>query len=321
MSAFIEKYRGRFGVEFICRTLGVSASAYYQRASGERSARAREDERLLARIRRIFAENYECYGVRRMHATLVRDGEQVGRDRVARLMRAAGIKGAKRRGKPWRTTIGDPTAPKRPDLVKRDFTAVAPDRLWVGDFTYLRTWEGRVYFAFIIDVYSRMIVGWQLATNMRTDLVLDALRMALATRSPGADFTLVAHSDQGSQYVSEDYTQQLDDARVLASVGTVGDAYDNALAESFVDSFKTELIRDRVWRSNTQLELAIVEWVGWFNTRRLHSSIGNRPPAEHEAEWRRLAAQPKTLSPPVTLFTLNAAGEYDPSGVVSELRY
>jgi len=321
VSAFIEKYRGRFGVEFICRTLGVSASAYYQRASGERSARAREDERLLARIRRIFAENYECYGVRRMHAALVRDGEQVGRDRVARLMRAAGIKGAKRRGKPWRTTIGDPTAPKRPDLVKRDFTAVAPDRLWVGDFTYLRTWEGRVYFAFIIDVYSRMIVGWQLATNMRTDLVLDALRMALATRSPGADFTLVAHSDQGSQYVSEDYTQQLDDARVLASVGTVGDAYDNALAESFVDSFKTELIRDRVWRSNTQLELAIVEWVGWFNTRRLHSSIGNRPPAEHEAEWRRLAAQPKTLSPPVTLFTLNAAGEYDPSGVVSELRY
>jgi putative transposase len=320
VSAFIDRYRARFGVELICRTLGVSASAYYQRASGERSARAVEDQRLTAKIRKVFAETYECYGVRRIHAALLRDGEQVGRDRVARLMRAAGIRGAKRRGKPWRTTIGDPGAQKRPDLVQRDFAAVAPDRLWVGDFTYLRTWEGKVYFSFVIDVHSRMIVGWQLASHMRTDLVLDALRMALATRQPGADFTLVAHTDQGSQYVSEDYTQQLDDAGVLASVGSVGDAYDNAMAESFVDSFKTELIKDRVWHSNTKLELAIVEWVAWFNTRRLHSSIGNRPPAEHEAEWRRLASQPKALSPPVTLFTLNAAGEYDPSGVVSELR-
>ena len=147
---------------------------------------------------------------------------------------------------------------------------------------------------------------------MRTGLVLDALRMALGTREHGADFTLVAHTDQGSQYVSEDYTQQLDDARVLASVGSVGDAYDNALAESFVDSFKTELIKDRVWHSNTKLELAIVEWVAWFNTRRLHSSIGNRPPVEHEAAWRRLASEPNTLSPAQALFTLNAAGEYDP---------
>ena len=312
MSAFIDRYRDRFGVELICRTLEVSASAYYQRATGERSARGLEDERLMVKIRKIFAENYECYGVRRLHAALVRDGERVGRDQVARLMRAAGIRGAKRRGRPWRTTISDPAAHKRPDLVGRDFTAIAPDRLWVGDFTYLRTWEGRVYFSFIIDVYSRMIVGWQLATHMRTDLVLDALRMALATRQPGADFTLVAHTDQGSQYVSEDYTQQLDDARVLASVGSVGDAYDNALAESFVDSFKTELIKDRVWHSNTKLELAIVEWVAWFNTRRLHSSIGNRPPVEHEAAWRLVASQPNTLSPAQALFTLNAAGEYDP---------
>ena len=285
MSAFIEKYRDRFGVELICRILGVSASAYYQRATGGRSARSLEDERLLAKIGKIFAENYECYGVRRMHAALLRDGERVGREQVARLMRGAGIRGAKRRGKPWRTTISDPAAQKRPDLVNRDFTATAPDLLWVGDLTYLRTWEGKVYFSFVIDVYSRMIVGWQLATHMRTDLVLDALRMALATRQPGADFTLVAHTDQGSQYLSEDYTQQLDDARVLASVGSVGDAYDNALAESFVDSFKTELIKDRVWHNNTKLELEIVEYVAWFNTRRLHSSIGNRPPVEHEAEW------------------------------------
>jgi putative transposase len=286
VSAFIDKYRDRFGVELICRTLEVSASAYYQRATGERSERSLEDERLLAKIRKIFEENYECYGVRRMHAALLRDGERVGRDQVARLMRQAGIRGAKRRGKPWRTTISDPAAEKAADLVKRDFTAVAPDRLWVGDVTYLRTWEGKVYFSFVIDVYSRMIVGWQFASHMRTDLVLDALRMALAIRQPGADFTLISHSDQGSQYVSEDYTQQLDDARVLASVGSVGDAYDNALAESFVDSFKTELIRDRVWRANTQLELAIVEYVAWFNTRRIHSSIGNRPPVEHENEWR-----------------------------------
>lgn len=294
MSAFIDRYRDRFGVELICRTLEVSASAYYQRASGERSARSREDERLTAKLRTVFAENYECYGVRRMHAALVRDGEQAGRDRVTRLMRAAGIRGAKRRGKPWRTTIGDPTAPKRPDLVQRDFTARAPDRLWVGDFTYLRTWQGRVFFSFVIDVYSRMIVGWQLTTHMRTDLVLDALRMALATREPGADFTLISHSDQGSQYVSEDYTQLLDDAKVLASVGSVGDAYDNALAESFVDSFKTELIKDRVWHSNTRLELAIMQYVAWFNTRRLHSSIGNRPPVEHEDEWR--VAQPEPIA-------------------------
>ena len=321
MSAFIDRYRGRFGVELICRTLEVSASAYYERASGERSERSIEDERLIAKIRRIFAENYECYGVRRMHAQLLRDGERVGRDRVARLMRQAGLRGAKRRGKPWRTTISDPAAEKRPDLVQRDFTAPAPDRLWVGDFTYLRTWEGKVYFAFIIDVYSRMIVGWQFASHMRTDLVLDALRMALATRQPGADFTLVAHTDQGSQYVSEDYTQVLDDHAVLASVGSVGDAYDNALAESFVDSFKTELIRDRVWHSNSKLELAIVEYVAWFNTRRIHSSIGNRPPVEHEAEWRaRNDSQPNTLSSPEALFTLNAAGVYDPYGVVSDTR-
>jgi putative transposase len=282
VSAFIAGHRERFGVEPICETLDVSASAYYERASGQLSARRIEDERLVGRIQEVYEANYECYGYRRMHGQLVREGECAGRDRIARLMRAEGIRGAKRRGKPWRTTTPDPAAQKRPDLVCRDFSACAPDRLWVGDFTYLRTWQGRLYFAFVIDVFSRMIVGWQLACHMRTDLVLDALRMALATRTPGADFTLVAHTDQGSQYVSEDYTQQLDDAKVLASVGSVGDAYDNALAESFVDSLKTELIADRVWRTNTQLELAIVEYVAWFNTRRLHSSLGNIPPIEHE---------------------------------------
>ena len=201
-------------------------------------------------------------------------------------MRREGIRGAKRRGKPWRTTIPDPQAPKRPDLVSRDFTADAPDRLWVGDLTYLRTWEGRLYFAFLIDVFSRMIIGWQLAGHMRTDLVLDAVRMALGTRQHGADFRLVAHSDHGSQYTSADYTQALDDNRVLASVGSVGDCYDNALAESFVDSYKTELIADRVWRTHSQLEIATAEYIGWFNHARLHSSLGNVPPAEYELHWQ-----------------------------------
>jgi putative transposase len=292
VSAFIDEHRERFGVEPICRSLGVSASAYYQRASGERSQRAVEDERLLARIRKIHHDNYEAYGSRRTWKALLRAGEQVGRGRVERLMRQHGIQGAKRRGKPWRTTRPDPTAHRRPDLVNRDFTATRPDELWVSDFTYGRCWEGVVFFSFVIDVYSRKIVGWQFASHMRTSLVLDALRMALAHRRHGADVALVAHSDRGSQYTSSDYTQTLDDHGVLASVGSTGDAYDNALAESFVDSFKTELISDRVWRTRSQLELAIVEWVAWFNTDRLHGALGDIPPAEFEALY---AAQEPAL--------------------------
>ena len=198
-------------------------------------------------------------------------------------MRVHEIQGAKRRGKPWRTTRPDPLAHRRPDLVQRQFTAEEPNRLWVGDLSYLRCWEGVVFFAFIIDVHSRRVIGWQLAGHMRTDLVLDALRMALGTREPGADFGLVAHTDRGSQYTSTLYTQVLDDHHVLASVGSVGDAYDNAMAESFVDSFKTELIADRVWRTKTQLELAIVEYISWFSHDRLHGSLGDIPPVEFEA--------------------------------------
>jgi putative transposase len=283
VSAFIDAHRERFGVEFICETLGVSASAYYQRASGERSARRVEDERLLERIRAVHAANYEAYGYRRTWKALLRAGEQVPRCQVQRLMREHDIRGAKRRGRPWRTTIADPNAQRPADLVERDFSAVAPDRLWVCDFTRLRCWEGVVYFAFVIDVYSRMIVGWQLAPHMRTTLVMDALRMALGLRAPGADVKLVHHSDAGSQYTSDDYTQALDDADVLASIGSVGDALDNALAESFVDSFKTELISDRVWRTHTQLEFATVEYVAWFNHVRLHSALGDIPPVEFEA--------------------------------------
>ncbi|MGH2915082.1 MAG: IS3 family transposase [Solirubrobacteraceae bacterium] len=347
MSVFIDEHRDRFGVEPICETLGVSASAYYQRATGERSARTVEDERLLGVIRSTHVANWEAYGYRKTWKALLRAGEHAPRCQVQRLMATAGIQGAKRRGKPWRTTISDPAAFRRPDLVCRDFTAQAPNRLWVGDFTYLRCWEGRIFFAFILDVFSRMIVGWQLASHMRRDLVLDALRMALGLREPGADFALIAHTDAGSQYTSQDYTQVLDDAKVLASVGSVGDAYDNAMAESFVDTYKTELIADRVWRSRAQLELQTVDWVSWYDHERLHESLGDVPPVEFEAaaapisangsvasvaprpanglRTRRLTAvgvnlgadspldavaarsQPNTSSPSETLLTLDAA--------------
>ncbi|HVA18912.1 MAG TPA: IS3 family transposase [Solirubrobacteraceae bacterium] len=282
MSAYVEEHRERFGVEPICRILGVSASAYYQRKTGERCARQIEDEWLLERIRELHEANYCAYGYRRMWKALGRAGERAGRDRVRRLMTRAGIEGAKRRGKPWRTTTPDPDARRRPDLVQRDFTARRPNELWVADFSYLRCWEGTVFFSFVIDVYSRMIVGWQFASHMRTTLVLDALQMALCTKERVNEVRLVHHSDRGSQYVSGDYTQTLADHDVLASVGTTGDAYDNALAESFVDSFKTELITDRVWRTRSQLELAIVEYIAWFNNERLHEALEDRPPREIE---------------------------------------
>ena len=282
MSRYIDEHRGRFGVEPICRTLDVSASAYYHRATGQRSERVIDDERLLGRVREVHAANYYAYGYRKMWLAMRRAGETVGRDHVKRLMRQEGIQGAKRRGKPWRTTIADPAATRSPDLVNRDFTADRPDALWVADFCYVRCYEGMVFFSFVIDVFSRRIVGWQFASHMRTDLVLDALRMALTRRQAGADVDLIHHSDAGSQYTSFAFQQVLDDHHVLGSIGSVGDAYDNALAESFVDTFKTELIADRVWRTRTQLELAIVEWVAWFNNDRLHQSLGDIPPAEFE---------------------------------------
>jgi len=282
VSRYIDEHRGRFGVEPICRILGVSASAYYQRATGVRSARQVEDERLLARIREVHEANYCAYGYRRTWKALTRAGEEAPRCRVQRLMRAQGIQGAKRRGKPWRTTTPDLAARRRPDLVNRDFTASAPNELWVADFSYLRCWEGLVFFSFVIDVYSRKVVGWQFARHMRTTLVLDALRMALSTRQRVEEVRLVHHSDRGSQYVSGDYTQTLADNDVFASVGSTGDAYDNCMAESFVDSFKTELIADKVWQTRSQMELAIVEYISWFNDSRLHENLGDRPPREIE---------------------------------------
>jgi transposase InsO family protein len=294
VSAFVEEHRARFGVEPICETLGVSASAYYERATGRRSARACEDERLLQVIRELHERNYLAYGSRRMWKALLRADEHVGRGRVERLMRQNAIQGAKRRGKPWRTTRPDPLARRSPDLVQRDFRSSRPDELWFADFTYLRCWEGLVFFSFVIDAYSRKVVGWQFVNHMRTDLVLDALRMALHQRAPGAAVALVHHSDAGSQYTSIDYTQTLDDHGVLHSIGTVGDAFDNASAESFVDSFKTELIADRVWTRRSQLELAVVEYVAWFNNERLHEALDDRPPREIEDLY---AVQREPLTP------------------------
>ena len=294
MSAFVAEHRERFGVEPICSVLGVSASAFYERASGRRSPRSIEDEQLLGRIREVHEANYCAYGYRRTWKALLRAGEDVGRDRVKRLMRLHGIQGAKRRGKPWRTTRPDPKAARPADLVQREFAAERPDQMWFADFTYLRCWEGLVFFAFVIDAYSRRIVGWQFAAHMRTTLVLDALRMALHQRTPGADVALIQHTDAGSQYTSYDYTQTLEDHGVLASIGTVGDAYDNAVAESFVDSFKTELITDRTWATRSQLELAVVEYVAWFNNERLHEMLDDRPPREVEELY---AAKKAVMTP------------------------
>ena len=283
MSAFVDERRCDFGVELICATLDVSASAYYQRATGQRSARVVEDERLLGVIGATHAANYEAYGSRRMWKALLRAGETVGRGRVQRLMAANGLCGAKRRGKPWRTTIQAADGARSPDLIERDFSASRPDEKWFSDFTYVRCWEGVVFFSFVIDCYSRMVVGWQFAGHMRTSLVGDALDMAVAARRPDRDALLIHHSDRGSQYTSAEFTGALDDHGILASLGSTSDAYDNALAESFVDSFKTELIADRPWRTRSELELAIVEWVGWFNHQRLHSSLNDVPPVEFEA--------------------------------------
>jgi putative transposase len=294
VSAFVDEHRERFGVEFICQILEVSASAYYQRAKQVPSARDVRDAWLLGEIRRVHSANYEAYGSRRMWKQLRREGIDVGRGRVERLMGRNGIVGAKRRGKPWRTTIPGPEPARAPDLLDRDFTASRPNEKWCADFTYLRCWAGVVFLSFVIDVYSRMIVAWQLAGHMRESLVEDALQMAVATRGvgPGAP-PLIFHSDHGSQYTSGGFTAALRSHGILASLGSVGDAYDNALAESFVDSFKTELIADRVFKTRDQLEFAVAPWIGWYNQRRLHSSLGDIPPVEFEAlhELRALRAQ------------------------------
>jgi transposase InsO family protein len=280
--SFIAAHRARFGVEPICRTLGLAPSSYYARKTRPPSTRSVEDARLIARIRSVHGANYGAYGSRRVWKALRRHGVPVPRCRVERLMRQHGLRGAQPGRKRRWLTIADETAPRPADLVERRFVAERPNQLWVCDLTYLKTREGFLYLAFVKDVFSRMIVGWQTAAHLRTDLVLDALEMAVHLRRPAAG-ELVHHTDRGSQYTSFRYTQRLADLGIAASVGSVADAYDNAMAESFVGTLKTELIHGRVFTTRFDAEIAVVEYLGWFNHTRLHAALGDVPPAEFEA--------------------------------------
>lgn len=285
----VEHLRDDFGVEPVCRVLSLCPGTYYGRKRRRPSARAQRDAALLEQIKGVHAANYGVYGARRVYQQLKRQGVSVARCTVERLMRQAGLEGV-RRGSQQRTTVVDEAASRPPDLVDRRFAADRPDQLWLADITYVRTWEGWVYVAFVLDAYSRRIVGWQLAGHLRTDLPLDALEMALWQRGrdrsvpPG---TLIHHSDRGCQYTSFRYTSRLADLGVTASVGSVADSYDNAMAEALNGTFKAELIHRRTWRTRDQVEYAIVEWVGWYNHRRLHSAIGHVPPIEYEATYYR----------------------------------
>ena len=287
MSAFIDEHRARLGVQPICEVLGVSASAYYHRASGPRSAREVEDERLLELIRVVHKQNYEAYGYRRCWKELLRRGHTgVPRCQVQRLMAENGIRGAKRRGRPWRTTICDPEARERPDLVDRDFSATQPGELLVADFTYVRCWQGTVFFAFVLDVYSRRIVGWQFAGHMRAELVVDALQMAVTKRRPASG---TIHSDHGSQFVGLLFGQACHDAGIAQSMGAVGSCYDNAVAETFFATLtKEKLLHDRPsggWSTRAELRSAIFEYIeGFYNPTRLHSTLEMRSPTEYEAD-------------------------------------
>lgn len=280
--SFIDTHRDRFGVEPICRTLGIAPSTYYARKTRPPSRRQVEDAQLLERIRTVHEQNYGAYGSRRVWKALRRQGEPAPRCRVERLMRQHGLRGAQPGHRRRWLTVVDEAASRPADLVERRFVADRPNQLWVCDLTYLKTREGFLYLAFVKDVFSRMIVGWQTTTHLRTDLVLDALEMAVHLRRPAAG-ELVHHTDRGSQYTSFRYTQRLADLGIAASVGSVADAYDNAMAESFIGTLKTELIAGRVFTTRFDAEIAVVEYLGWFNHTRLHQALGDLPPAEFEA--------------------------------------
>ena len=286
---FIDEHREEHGVEPIIAALADSAAAiapstYYAHQRAKPSARAVRDADLLQRIRAIHAENYGVYGVRKVWHELRRQDHPVARCTVERLMRADGLRGISRTKSP-RTTRPGPVGDRPADLVARQFHPEAPNTLWVADLTYIRTFSGWVYAAFVLDMFSRRVVGWQVSTSMRTDLALDALEMGLwQRRREGAELTgLIHHSDRGVQYLAVRYTQRLADAGAVASVGSKGDSYDNAAAEAFNSLFKAELIRNRgPWRSIDDVELAVAEYIDWFNHRRLHGEIGHVPPAEYE---------------------------------------
>jgi transposase InsO family protein len=290
MIAFIDDHREVYGVEPICRVLPIAPSTYHahvaQRVDPDRQcARQRRDAVLKAEVRRVFDENFKVYGVRKVWRQLGREDHKVARCTVARLMRELGLQGAVR-GKPVRTTISDKAAPCPLDRVNRQFGAPRPNALWLSDFTYVATWTGFVYVAFIIDAYARRIVGWRASRTAQAGFVLDALEQALAARRPVRGNGLIHHSDRGVQYVSIRYTERLAEAGIEPSVGSVGDSYDNALAETINGLYKAEVIHRRgPWRSFEAVEFATLEWVDWFNNRRLLEPIGHIPPAEAEARY------------------------------------
>ena len=290
MKAFIDEHRGAYGVEPICKVLPIAPSTYHEHAARKAdpsriSARAKRDAVLCPEIERVWWENFQVYGARKVWLQLGREAVAVARCTVERLMNQMGLAGTVR-GKAVKTTVSDRASPCPLDRVNRQFRAPRPNVLWVSDFTYVSTWQGFAYVAFIIDVFARRIVGWRVSRTAQAGFVLDALEQALHQRRPLRQDGLVHHSDRGSQYLAIRYSERLTEAGIEASVGSVGDSYDNALAETINGLYKAELIRRRgPWRSHDQLELATLEWVDWFNNRRLLEPIGNIPPAEAEARY------------------------------------
>ncbi len=299
MVAFIDAQRGTSGVEPICAVMPIAPATYFRHKACQahpdrRSRRAQRDAWLTAQIQRVWDENFGVYGPRKVWRQLTREGIAGARCTVERLMQQMGLQGAVR-GRRFKTTIADEAATRPADLVNREFVATRPNELWVADLTYVATWRGFVYVAFVIDVFARRIVGWRVSSSLRTDLALDALEQALYAR-PAID-QLVHHSDRGSQYLSIRYTDRLADAGIDPSVGSVGDSYDNALAESVIGLYKTEVIRRRgPWRDREAVEFATLEWVDWFNHRRLLAPIGHVPPAECEQQYYLTQEAPVTVT-------------------------
>jgi putative transposase len=297
MVGFIDAHRETYGVEPICAVLPIAPSTYYEQKARQadprrQPARVQREARLRPEIQRVWQANRRVYGAKKVWKQLNREAIPVARCTVARLMRDLGLRGVVR-GRRITTTIPDALAARPRDLVERDFRATRPNQLWVADLTYVATWRGFAYVAFVIDVFSRRIVGWRATSSLRSDLALDALEQALYDRE--TDAGLVHHSDRGVQYLSIRYTERLAEAGIEPSVGSRGDSYDNALAESVIGLFKTELIRQAgPWRSLDDVEYATLEWVAWFNTQRLLEPLGYLPPAEYEEQYHRASAAQAT---------------------------
>jgi transposase InsO family protein len=288
--SFIDSHREALGIEPICRELAIAPSSYHEHATrladpGKRSARARRDDKIKEQIKRVHDDSSGLYGTRKVWRQMRRDGIEVAKCTVERLMRTMGLAGV-RRGKTTITTVSNPKTPCPLDKVNREFRVSRPNALWVVDFTYVHTWAGFVYVAFVIDAYARRIVGWKVSTSATASFVLDALEQAIHARRPGPEDELIHHSDRGVQYLAMNYTQRLAEANLVPSVGSVGDSYDNALAETINGLYKAEVIwRRRSWPTASVVEMATLRWVDWFNNRRLFGPIGYIPPAEAEANY------------------------------------